>query len=345
MFCTKCGSAIADGQQFCGACGTPVVIPVMLGAGNAQPAPPTAPAPPAPPAESPLAAPIAAIPPVDSTVAGLSRQRRPTAIVLIAALQLIIALLLAIATSGMFSFLMSGPGFRMTPAVIAVLAGLVLIVAAAGISAVGLMDLRPYGRAVALAFSCFGLLLFPVGTIVSIFVLRYLLKPETVALFQQAPAASDAKPEPWPMGMKLFAGFMVISMMALIALATMQRAPAPMGDAGTPGPQTLEMGILSEDGQSLVADADNLSGQDVAEVSLASTDSGMPEVAIRFTPTGSSKIERLSSSNLGRRMGFVVNGKLDTSQAAVIQSPLSEQESMTFPSQEEAERFVNGMNR
>jgi preprotein translocase subunit SecD len=145
------------------------------------------------------------------------------------------------------------------------------------------------------------------------------------------------------MAMKIFAGCMVVSMLALIAFATIRRPPTSV--ARTTGFPALELGILSEDGQGLVPDADNLSAQDIAAVSLVSTDDGMPEVAIQFTPSGGRKIERLSSSHFGKRLAFLINGKIDTSQAGVITGPLSESVSMSFPSQEEARRFVDGMNK
>jgi hypothetical protein len=306
MYCTKCGSAIADGQKFCGACGAPAVVPVMQGDRS-------------------------------------SRPPRPTAIVVISAFLLIVALLLSVATSGFFSFLMLGPNFKMTAAVIGVLAGLVLVVVAAVATAIGLMNLRPFGRTLALAFAWLGLLLFPLGTIVSIILLRYLLKPETAALFPQAGLPGDEpKPEPWPIGMKVFTGLTVLAMAALIATASIRRTPTAVARAADL--PALELGILSDDGLRLVPDVDNLSAQDVAEVSLLSSPGGMPEVQIRFTPSGSAKMERLSSVHVGSRMAFIVDGKIDTAQAAVIQSPLSEYVSMSFSSQEDAKRFVDGMN-
>lgn len=331
MYCTKCGSAIADGQRFCGACGAPAVVPVMPEAATAPVAPP---APPPPPA-----APIGIAP-----AAGPLRQARPTAVVVIATLQLVIALLLLLSAAGFFSFLISGPNFRITPAILAVLAGLVLVVVAAVVSAIGLMNMRPYGRALALPFAWFGLLLFPLGTIVSIFLLLYLLRPETVALFQAPGGAGDGvKPGPWPMPMKVFAGFMLVSMLGLAAIATIRRMPnSETRAADFP---VLEIGILSEDGQGLIPDVDNLTAQDVAEVSLVSAPEGMPEVQFRFTASGSSKMERLSSEHVGSRMAIVVDGEIDTAQAAVIHSPLSEHVSMTFTSVEEARQFVDGMSK
>lgn len=43
MYCTKCGSAVADGAAFCGACGQPAVGPAGAGSAPAYSAPPGGP--------------------------------------------------------------------------------------------------------------------------------------------------------------------------------------------------------------------------------------------------------------------------------------------------------------
>lgn len=74
--------------------------------------------------------------------------------------------------------------------------GLFVVLLLAGVNvatAVGLLRLRPWGRVLAMVLAALGLLAFPVGTIVGVLIIWYLLTPEAEAAFGTAP---PAMPEP-----------------------------------------------------------------------------------------------------------------------------------------------------
>lgn len=73
------------------------------------------------------------------------------------------------------------------------LAGLGALQVACGL---GLWKLRAYGRSLQRAFAWIGLIGIPIGTVVSVLILRYLRKPGVEVLFS-GKAASEVTPDEW----------------------------------------------------------------------------------------------------------------------------------------------------
>ena len=152
MTCPKCGSAVFVGASFCGQCGA-TLTPSRF------PAPPAAP----PVARAPF--------------------RRPLGVTLLAVLDLIGGAFLGLAGLG---FLATSSGTAQPEGVIALqVMGAITVVfsllyVAAGI---GLLGLKPWGRIAQMILAGIGLLVFPLGTIVSILILYYLTRPGVKLLF------------------------------------------------------------------------------------------------------------------------------------------------------------------
>jgi general secretion pathway protein G len=66
---------------------------------------------------------------------------------------------------------------------------------ACALCAYGLWNLRPWGRTLQIVLSCFGLLFFPVGTVISALILYYMFRPGVRVLFSGRPAESLTRDE------------------------------------------------------------------------------------------------------------------------------------------------------
>lgn len=325
MFCTQCGKTLTESARFCAACGTPVsTTPSAL-----QETRVLAPTPPA--ASSPSAAPVA-----PASEAGVPAER-PGGVSLLAFWQFANGALLAMSTLSFVSFLFMKPGVTVTLPMAGVFGGLALVVFAAFASGVGLMAMRPYGRALLLPFAWFSLILFPIGTVIGIFALRYLYKPEIRAGFAARPAG-------WPAWVTAGFAVLVLGTAAFAGMTAMREPPPP------PEPLPVEqverrlaIGILADSGDHLVSSPDNLYPPDVENVALVESPYGGAEVQLRFTPEGAAKMERLSSANVGRQMGFLIDGRIDAANTMTIQSPVSSHASLMFADPEAARRFVTAM--
>ena len=345
MFCTKCGSALAEGNRFCGACGAPVVAAPASMAAAAQAALPT-PTSSAPtrvlpaPAPTPTPAPAAAAAPAATPASGA----RPGGVTLLAAWQFVNAFVLGASTLSMVSFLMSGPGFRLRPEVAAVFGVLALVVFAALASGVGLLQQRSYGRTLLLPFAWFSLLLFPLGTVLAFFVLRYAYKPQIKARFEPRAGASG-----WPAWVGAGFALVVIGAGAATGMVAM-RKPGEVADAAAAGPQVeqlathvLQIGILEDGGDRIVPSNDNLSAKDVEYAASSVDEFGRTQITLQFTPDGAAKMERLTTPNIGKQMGFLIDGRLDLAQAARISSVISNNAQINIPDTVEAQKFVQAM--
>jgi type IV pilus assembly protein PilA len=163
MQCPHCGAEAIPGNRFCGQCRKRIVPPAE---GQAVP-------PPAPPYGH------AASPPVDL--------RRPGGITVIAVLDIIGGSFLLL--GGMGSFLVGLSGDR--EAAVGIIAGLVYLVLGGGLlaAAIGLLRLKEWARMTRVVLSCIGLIGFPCGTVISVVILIYLLKPGIKVLFSGRSAA------------------------------------------------------------------------------------------------------------------------------------------------------------
>src|SRR5687768_14183597 len=120
---------------------------------------------------------------------GVGELRRPVAVTFLGVLHVLggLLLLLGAAVAGYYR-VKAPPEMQIVLLVVAVvLAGLALLQLACGS---GLLRLRNYGRILLIIFSVLGLLNFPIGTIFSILILVYMLKPGMRILFSQRPASS-----------------------------------------------------------------------------------------------------------------------------------------------------------
>jgi type II secretory pathway pseudopilin PulG len=145
MYCSACGAAISNDTRFCPSCG-------------------------------------AAVQPEAAAPAPTVKLERTIAVTLLAVLKIAGAGLWLL-FSVVWFFLAREP--QAGPAVVftafAVLA-LVMSVACA-LCAYGLWNLRPFGRVLQIVLSCFGLLAFPLGTIISALILVYMFRPGIRVLF------------------------------------------------------------------------------------------------------------------------------------------------------------------
>ncbi len=151
MFCPKCGTALPSGSVMCRLCRTSTM------SGNV---------------------PRPAAPGAVTRGAGTALLQRPGLITFLAVLHFLSAGMMALLV---ILFLVTSGG--KSPA--AVPAAFVCLVMG-GLSffaGMGLWKLESYGRTLQLVLSCFGLLAFPVGTLVSILILIYLNKPSVQVLF------------------------------------------------------------------------------------------------------------------------------------------------------------------
>lgn len=128
--------------------------------------------------------PIEAVSGADVTVATVTALERPGVVTVLAVVQIVSSILMALLALACFA---AGLSSSVSDAGVLLLGGLVL----AGLGAlqmfcgVGLWRLRSYGRTIQLVFSWIGLLGFPVGTLISALILVYLNKPGIKVLFSR----------------------------------------------------------------------------------------------------------------------------------------------------------------
>lgn len=330
MFCTQCGIEIPQGNGFCGACGAPAVIPVKR----------VPPAPAVPPVSSRTETSLPAAP---ATPDG---QARPWVVTALAVWQFGKAALIFIGMYGLSTYLSSVDNPPPMPTLVAVLTGLALLGGLAAAGGLGLLRLRPYGRIILLVFAWLELVLFPIGTVISIFLFRYLRKPKIKALFATTrPARPDAEAPTARSRIVMKAGLGIVLAAAMVfgALSVTHR----LRDASSEGAATARLAIviLSPDGQDVQDDHNGVTERDIAEIFLMMEAGGFPAVGIRFTEQGAQKMAAFTEANIGRRMAFVIDGEVDHEHAAVIRDVTSENASISFSSMDEAKEFIGRLKK
>lgn len=161
MFCPQCGSAIAETDRFCRACGGATGIHQQG----------TVPTPALPAGKSPISPPDSPLP---------SPLKRPGLVTLLAVfhfigggLLLLIAIAIGVAAAG-----------ESQPLPLAIVSGLFALFAVLHLfCGFGLMKLKPWGRLLQIGLSVVGLLGFPLGTLISILILVYMFRPGIALLF------------------------------------------------------------------------------------------------------------------------------------------------------------------
>jgi type II secretory pathway pseudopilin PulG len=103
---------------------------------------------------------------------------------------------------------------------------------------IGLWQLKPYGRILQIVFACIGLIGFPIGTLIAILILVYMLKPGVKLLFSGRPIDAMT-PEEQTLAattqgsqtamivtivVLFFGAFLILPMMAAIAIPGLLRA-------------------------------------------------------------------------------------------------------------------------
>jgi hypothetical protein len=147
MFCSRCAGQIDSHTLTCSACGAPV-----------------------------------------SPVDGTEGMQRPGIITVFAVLQFIGATIWILGALITVAVGLSRPGQAEGQTGVVLVA---LLFAAVGVAQVvcgaGLLQMKPHGRTVLLAFAWIGLIGIPIGTIISILILVYMYKPGIKALFSGRP--------------------------------------------------------------------------------------------------------------------------------------------------------------
>ena len=142
-----------------------------------------------------------------------------------------------------------------------------LVAAAMLLVAVGLLRLWPWAHTARIALACLGLMLVPLGTIVSVAVLAYLLQPGIRVLYSRGPAArltaqdiaAVERIENSPNGLVLAAygciGLVAMLVIALVVLVGMAWSSAGTArhDAVFVGPPNNEMQLTSGASQAMGA--------------------------------------------------------------------------------------------
>ena len=168
MDCPHCGVTVVPGNRFCQRC-RKRVVPVD----GSAPIEPTSSAPAPPPYREPR--PLAFAGPAPEI-------RRPGVVTLLAVLDLLGGVLMLIAGALILAVPGAGDTEDPIPKLMmgVIYGGLGALYLAAGI---GLWQLKNYGRILQIGMSCVGLLGFPCGTLISVLILIYLLKPGIKVLF------------------------------------------------------------------------------------------------------------------------------------------------------------------
>lgn len=224
MTCPHCGAEVIPGSRFCRKCRKRVAGGPPSGA-SAQA-----------PARTPSTAPRGG----GTVGGGPARFTRPGVVTLLGVLNIVggvLGLVLAVAMLvGILGSDQPGEGMGLAAGIFAVYA---LVGAAQIATGVGLLRLRPWGRTLQLVLAGIGLLGVPCGTIVSILVLVYMLKPEVKVLFsgvspRQLPPAEVARVERLSQGsaatvaiivvVALAGVVVVVGIVAAIAIPSLLRA-------------------------------------------------------------------------------------------------------------------------
>jgi hypothetical protein len=263
---------------------------------------------------------------------GATVRRRPTAITLLAAQNLfwVVAMI-----AGLF---LDDPQYANPAAKVSfALFGALFLTAG-----IGLLRLRRIGRTVQLWLTPLFMLLIPIGTIFGIAVIWYLRRPHVRALFAAVDVAADIVAEPAAPARRGWRWAVILLVViaaagaAAVAYATLHR---PAEEPAPQGPASVEIGTLDDERRNILPDANNLTKEDIASVALAGRENNQVLVEIRFTEEGARKMRALSSANIGRSMGFRIDGVLDDLQPT-IQGQVAEVSQITFLDEAEAERFV-----
>ena len=149
MLCSKCAAPLPPNSAFCPGCGTPVAS-------------------------------AANVPVV---------VKRPAIVTLLAVLQWLGAGLWLLLAASLLMFLPASGGSDDAMVAMGVGTFFAVLSALQILCGVGLWNLRPWGRTMQLVFAWIGLIGFPLGTIIAIAILIYLLKPGVKALFSGRPAS------------------------------------------------------------------------------------------------------------------------------------------------------------
>lgn len=160
MFCPNCGTQSAEGSSFCPNCGASLRTSVRKSPppfpGNMQ---------------------------YPSTPTSLDLMQRPTIISVLAILHFIGAGFYLLAALGLtFAISRSNELEARTPFMIIAAVCLVFMIIHA-FTGVGLWKLRPFGRTLQIILAILALISIPIGTIIGIFILIYMFKPEVKTLF------------------------------------------------------------------------------------------------------------------------------------------------------------------
>ena len=166
MSCPHCAAEVVDGSRFCPACGGPVAAAPFAGARPRQ-----------------LSGSAAAALAFGGTLAEI---RRPGTIVALAIWDFLQGgVLLLAALSVVFVTTVDPEIGALVWVRLAVAVAYGLIGGAFIATGFGLLRMRRWGRILQIVVACFGLLGFPCGTIISIFILVYMLKPGVRILFSE----------------------------------------------------------------------------------------------------------------------------------------------------------------
>jgi type II secretory pathway pseudopilin PulG len=192
MTCPHCGAEVPAGNRFCNRCRKRVAPEAGPAAG-----PPAAGS--LPPRRPPTTSRPAARP-----TSAASSFKRPAVITILGVLD-IIGGVFALAAGAFFAF-----GGLVDPkqggAIMAVIGAVYALIGVVQLAAgVGLLGLKPWGRPLQIGLAVIGLLGIPCGTIISILILIYMLKPEVKLLFSGA-SPRDLAPEELAMVQRLGEG-------------------------------------------------------------------------------------------------------------------------------------------
>lgn len=205
MSCPHCGAEVPAGNRFCNRCRKRVAPEAAPAAG--------APASGSFPSRRPS---FPSRPPARATSAP-SSFKRPAIVTLLGVLDLIGGAL-GLAGGAFFAFVglsEPGPGSTVTVALGAAFGLIGLLQLAVGI---GLLGLKPWARTARIVLAVVGLLGIPCGTIISILVLVYMLKPEVKLLFSGV-SPRDLAPEELAMVERLGEGSgATVAIVAVVAV-------------------------------------------------------------------------------------------------------------------------------
>lgn len=333
MFCTQCGAAIPLENKFCGACGTPAVIPVKNAANI--------------PTDSSEAVRVhmTAHEQIDAPhVTAPDHPRRPLLISLLAVWQFIKAFFIFVSLAGLALF---ARGVAELPSPLAVgvtLALLMCLCALAAACGIGLLKLRPYGRTLLLGFACLEVLAFPIGTVIAVLIFLYMRKPEIKSLFLPAAVGKLGVDAPVSRSLIISSSLTVLLVatvfFAAIAILTKVGGQSISQDLDTPTYQPLEVSILGDDGQ-IIPSVNTVTERHIADINLVEDENGAASVVIHFTAEGAIKMEKLTGHQLGKRIKFAVDGEEYLQHTALIGTVISANASLSFSSMEEAAKFLN----